>query len=1016
MRALRSEPHIQAKFLLILGLALASCKGGPTGPPSPTFSLSMTSLTFSNTVEREVTITNVTSDPIDWRVLSSSASWANGTPTSGTLNPQASTNFTVRIDRRAIPQGTHTASLQIGAASYSAALTVNVVETGPAKASLLPGTIAISEQQTSATLEVVNSGGADLNWTLSGPSWSTPTPASGTLQAGGRTQVSVAIDRSSIMAGEGVGTLELVSNGGTATARMTVAEISGLRLEPGTLDFSTSGTSLSLKVVNESDQALDWSAQPGPWVSLSHSAGNLPPGLGQFLTVQVSRAGLSHGTNQVPILFNTNRGSISATVLATVSPAGTASPGTLGPSTMAVMPVSLDFGQTATELSFRVHNEGDTPLDWTANQHASWISLPISAGRVSPHSSTPVTIRVTRSGLTKGSYQSSVTFTSNERSITVIVTASVASTTTAPPTTPPPTSPPPTNPPPTVPAPAKISVGPTTLDFGLTSTERSFAIQNTGGTPLDWSAQSSNGWAILTTTTGRVQAGSSQSVTVRVTRAGLLAAGDYQGLIQVSSNGGGASVSVSLEVAAPLPSPPVGSSGTVNVRDYGAFGDGQHDDAAAFRNALTALGSSGGVLYVPAGTYILKPSGIYPRGGLDLRFRSNITVRGDGLDRTTLRMAPGSYENQGATHLVYIKKSSQITIRDLTLDGNRQNSIFSDEQNHCVEVWSSTTVRLDKVLIQNCRGDGVRLMGLADPGDPWTDSVWIENSRFQDNGRSGIAVQRAVRNLYIRHNTFDRIRAQSIDIEPTGAQSPTDIFIENNVIRHNGGTWAVAPGGIGGTDVARRLVFSFNRIENGGAQFAKIDDLQIEGNTLIGDRRHATLRISHNVTNAVIANNEFVGGGSVDIPVVEIEALNGSYPSHIMIQGNRIDASGGSTGIRVGDALGNISILDNEINGGGSQNGIHVENILAKSSPRRGFSILDNVLRNFKNGVQLSTRNDAFADVLIQRNDIDHNQSAPTETVGIVFNQTGSYQAFASVTPNTYGPGIKKPIAVLGAP
>jgi hypothetical protein len=1014
MRALRSEPHIQAKFLLILGLALASCKGGPTGPPSPTFSLSIASLTFSNTVEREVTITNVTSDPIDWRVLSSSASWANGTPTSGTLDPQASTNFTVRIDRRAIPQGTHTASLQIGAASYSTALTVNVVEAA-AKASLLPGTIAISEQQSSATLEVVNSGGADLNWTLSGPSWSTPTPASGILQPGGRTQVSVAINRSSIMAGEGVGTLELVSNGGTATAQMTVAGISGLRLEPGTLDFSTSGTSLSLKVVNESDQALDWSAQPGPWVSLSHSAGNLPPGLAQFLTVQVSRAGLSHGTNQVPILFNTNRGSISATVLATVSPAGTPSPGPLGPSEMAIVPVSLNFGQTATELSFRVHNEGDTPLDWTANQHASWISLPISAGRVSPHSSTPVTIRVTRGGLTKGSYQSSVTFTSNERSITVIVTASVASTTTAPPTTPPPTNPPPTNPPPTVPAPAKISLSPTTLDFGLTSTERSFAIQNTGGTSLDWSAQSSNGWAILTTTTGRVQAGSSQNVTVRVSRAGLLAAGNYQGSIQVSSNGGGASVSVSLEVAAPLPPPPPVSAGTVNVRDFGAYGDGQHDDAGAFRSALAALGSSGGVLYVPAGTYILKPSGIYPRGGVDLRFRSNITVRGDGLDQTTLRMAPGSYLDEGATHLVYIKKSSQVTLRDLTLDGNRFNASFSDEQNHCVEVWSSLNVRIENVRIRFCRGDGVRLMGEAAPGDPWTDSVWIENSHFEDNGRSGIAVQRAVRNLYIRHNTFDRIKAQSIDIEPTGAQSPTDIFIENNVIHHSGGTWAVAPGGIGGTDVARRLVFSFNRIENGGAQFAKIDGLRIEGNTIIGDTRHSPLRLSHNVTNAVIVGNDIVGAGGSDIPVVDVGALNGGFPSRVTLQGNHINAVLNQTGIHVRDALGDVSILENEISGSGNSNGIHVENTVTQGSPRSGFSVIGNVVRNFKNAVQFSTRTDAFSNVVIQSNDIDYTLSSPTETVGLLFNETAPYQTFAVVAPNSYGPGIKTSIVMLGA-
>jgi hypothetical protein len=957
-------------------------------------------------------------------MLSSTASWVNGTPTSGALSPHSSATFTVRIDRRAVAHGTHTASLEIGAASYSAGLDVTVEEAAPAIPVLSPGALTISAAQTSASIEVVNTGGSDLNWTLNGPSWITLTPATGSVPSGGRTRVSLTVDRSNLKGGQYVAKLELLSNGGPATAGLTmeVAEDSGLRLEPGTLDFATSATSLSMRVVNDTDQALSWTAQPGAtWVSLSQSSGNIPPHLGQFLTVSISRSGLSHGTNQVPVLFQTSRGSTSATVLATVVPAGSPGPAPLEPSKLAVTPAALDFGQTTTDLSFLVHNDGDLALDWTATPQASWISLPFSSGRISPHSSSPVTIRVARTRLTAGDYQSSVRFTSNDHTITVIVRASVASTPT-PPTTPPPTNPPPEDPPPTspptAPEPAKLVVSPLALNFGLTGAELSFSIQNTGGTALDWTADASHGWIVLLSSAGRIQVGSSQNITIRVNRAGLLAAGDYQGSIQIASNGGRASVSVSLEVAPEAPAPPPPSSppppvvdgGTANVRDFGALGDGLHDDAPAFKRALTALGSDGGVLYVPSGTYILKPSGIYPRGGVDLRFRSNITVRGDGLDETILRMAPGSYLDQGATHLVYIKKSSQITLRDLTLDGNRLNASFSDEQNHCVEVWSSLNVRIDDVRIRYCRGDGVRLMGAADPGDPWTDSVWIETSRFEDNGRSGIAVQRAVRNLYIRHNTFDRIKAQSIDIEPTGAQSPTDIFMEHNVIRHNGGTWAVAPGGIGGTDVARRLVFSFNRIENGGAQFAKIDDLIIEGNTIIGDTRHAPLRLSHNVTNVKVINNQIAGSRTVDIPVVDVEALNGGYSSNVTIQGNRIDATLGGVGIHVGDALGGIAILGNEILGSGSSNGVHIENVVLKTSPRSGFSILDNVIRDFKNGVAFSTRGDSFANVSIQRNNFDHDQNPATIAVGIFFNETAPYSSFATVAPNTYGPGISTPI------
>ncbi len=71
-----------------------------------------------------------------------------------------------------------------------------------------------------------------------------------------------------------------------------------------------------------------------------------------------------------------------------------------------------------------------------------------------------------------------------------------------------------------------------------------------------------------------------------------------------------------------IPSPPV----THNVRDFGAVGDGEHDDSDAFVRALEAIPE--GVLFVPAGRYLLKKKLAITK--------PNVVVRGEGPDTTVL--------------------------------------------------------------------------------------------------------------------------------------------------------------------------------------------------------------------------------------------------------------------------------------------------------------------------------------------------------------------------------------------
>ena len=65
----------------------------------------------------------------------------------------------------------------------------------------------------------------------------------------------------------------------------------------------------------------------------------------------------------------------------------------------------------------------------------------------------------------------------------------------------------------------------------------------------------------------------------------------------------------------------------VNVRDFGAKGDGVSPDDAAVSAAMAALGGSPGVVYFPAGTYYLTSSVSVPQG---------VVLRGERPSSTTL--------------------------------------------------------------------------------------------------------------------------------------------------------------------------------------------------------------------------------------------------------------------------------------------------------------------------------------------------------------------------------------------
>ena len=102
----------------------------------------------------------------------------------------------------------------------------------------------------------------------------------------------------------------------------------------------------------------------------------------------------------------------------------------------------------------------------------------------------------------------------------------------------------------------------------------------------------------------------------------------------------------------------------INVRDYGAVGNGSTDDKQAIQNAINAVPSGGGVVYFPSGTYRIT-------GKLTLSDSQNcIILEGCGADTGPNGEGSIIYQYDGVdTEFIEINGSDSITIRHLLFKG-----------------------------------------------------------------------------------------------------------------------------------------------------------------------------------------------------------------------------------------------------------------------------------------------------------------------------------------------------------
>jgi hypothetical protein len=128
---------------------------------------------------------------------------------------------------------------------------------------------------------------------------------------------------------------------------------------------------------------------------------------------------------------------------------------------------------------------------------------------------------------------------------------------------------------------------------------------------------------------------------------------------------------------------------TLNVKAFGAKGDGVTDDTDAIQAAIDQCASvGGGSVFIPAGTYLISLR-VHPENAdwaVGIIVENYVTLVGDGVERTVIKLAPVPNEVPAGCSVSWKGMMTSVGtpsggnagvgMRDLTLDGNALNQTF----------------------------------------------------------------------------------------------------------------------------------------------------------------------------------------------------------------------------------------------------------------------------------------------------------------------------------------------------
>lgn len=366
----------------------------------------------------------------------------------------------------------------------------------------------------------------------------------------------------------------------------------------------------------------------------------------------------------------------------------------------------------------------------------------------------------------------------------------------------------------------------------------------------------------------------------------------------------------------------------VNVKNFGAKGDGSSDDTKAIQNALNQ--AKGKTVFFPEGQYSIQ----------------YLQVENVNLDGSQATLQAHSEERM-FIHII----GDNVSISNLTLDGKEKvlNGIYISK--------GSQDIKIENTVIQNFSTSNPSLdqhpipAGIRIEGE--TANILIDQTTIR-NIRSKVKVK----------SSGDHYVARGVFLIPNTIQNPEkapqNITVQNSTID------GIGPkddgDGINVQNFKQKVTLTIknNTFQNNHKRAIKIQDpgAIITGNTIINSFNNNN---RYDTYPGLVDNHDMFSAISV-------------YADDVRIENNKIGGVGSYSAAIDIDSGQNISIKNNTIENGASSRYqqhplIRVNNVINRSKAISGLTITGNTMKNGANSVYFAV---PVRDVTVQNNTLSN--------------------------------------------